>query len=85
MENIQREQEEGSYTISLEQGGHTMGALLQEVIYSDQNVGFVSYDIPHPLRNTMVLRFHTKKVPESVLRTAKETIEEYCSRVEKVL
>lgn len=85
IENIQREQEEGSYTISLEQGGHTMGALLQEVIYSDQNVGFVSYDIPHPLRNTMVLRFHTKKVPESVLRTAKETIEEYCSRVEKVL
>jgi DNA-directed RNA polymerase subunit L len=59
--------------------------LLQEVIYSDQNVGFVSYDIPHPLRNTMVLRFHSKKSPEGILRTAKETIEEYYSLVEKVL
>lgn len=85
LENIRREQEEGSYTIILEQGGHTLGALLQEVIYSDQNVGFVSYDIPHPLRNTMILRFHTKKSPEGVLRSAKETIEEYYSIVEKVL
>jgi len=85
LENIRREQEEGSYTITLEQGGHTIGSLLQEVIYSDQNVGFVSYDIPHPLRNTMVLRFHTKKSPEGILRTAKETIEEYYSVVEKVL
>lgn len=85
VENIRREQEDGSYTITLEQGGHTIGALLQEVIYSDQNVGFVSYDIPHPLRNTMVLRFHTKKSPEGILRTAKETIEEYYSVVEKVL
>lgn len=85
VENIRREQEEGSYTIILEQGGHSLGALLQEVIYSDQNVGFVSYDIPHPLRNTMILRFHTKKAPEGVLRTAKETIEEYYSLLEKVL
>lgn len=85
VENIRREQEEGSYTLMLEQGGHTLGALLQEVIYSDQNVGFVAYDIPHPLRNTMILRFHTKKTPEGVLRTAKETIEEYYSLVEKVL
>jgi len=85
VENIRREQEEGSYTITLDQGGHTLGALLQEVIYSDQNVGFVSYDIPHPLRNTMVLRFHSKKSPEGILRTAKETIEEYYSLVEKVL
>lgn len=85
LENIRREQEDGSYTITLEQGGHTIGALLQEVIYSDQNVGFVSYDIPHPLRNTMVLRFHTKKSPEGILRTAKETIEEYYSVIEKVL
>ena len=84
-ENIRREQDEGSYSISLEQGGHTLGALLQEVIYSDKNVKFVAYDIPHPLRNTMVLRFNTSKTPESILRTAKETIEEYCSVVEKVL
>jgi len=85
LENIARESDEGSYKITLEQGGHTIGALFQEVIYSDKNVEFVSYDILHPLRNTMVLRFHTKKSPESILKLAKETIEEYCSIVEKVL
>ena len=85
IENIKRESDEGSYSISLEQGGHTLGYLLQEVIYSDENVNFVSYDIPHPLKNTMIIRFNTKKAPESILRLAKETIEEYCSVVEKGL
>lgn len=85
LENIAREKEDGAYSISLEQGGHTLGALLQEVIYSDLNVDFVGYDIPHPLRNTMVLRFLTKKSPEAVLRNANDAIEEYCSLVEKVL
>ena len=64
VEKINRESEKGSYNISIEQGGHTLGALLQEVMYSDENVDFVGYDIPHPLRNLMVLRFHTKKSPE---------------------
>jgi len=85
LNHIRREQDEGAYSVSLEQGGHTLGALLQEVIYSDQNVGFVSYDIPHPLKNEMVVHFSTPKQPESILKTAKEVIEEYCSVVEKGL
>jgi DNA-directed RNA polymerase subunit L len=85
LENIQKEADEGTYSISLEQGGHTVGYLMQEVIYSDSNVNFVSYDIPHPLRSTMVLRFNTTKKPESILKTAKDAIEEYCSVVEKGL
>lgn len=85
LENITREKEENSYSISLNQGGNTIGALMQEVIYGDMNVEFVSYDIPHLLLPKMVLRFHTKKTPESILRTAIETIEEYCSVVEKAL
>lgn len=82
VDNIQREADEGSYTISLEKGGHTIGYLMQEVMYSDSNVNFVAYDIPHPLKNTMMLRFHTSKKPESILKTAKETIDEYCLVVE---
>ena len=78
IQKITREIEENSYSIKLEQGGHTLCALLQEVIYGDMNVDFVSYDIPHPLRPTTVLRFHTKKTPESILKTASQTIEEYC-------
>ena len=85
LENIKREGDENSYSISLDQGGHTLGYLLQEVLYSDENINFVSYDIPHPLKSTMVIRMNTKKTPESVLRLAKETIEEYCSVVEKAL
>lgn len=85
LESIQRESDEGSYTISLEQGGHTIGYLLQEVIYSDSNVNFVSYDIPHPLRNTMILRFNTGKKAESILNTAKGAIDEYCLVVENSL
>lgn len=85
LENIARESDEGSYKVSVEQGGHTIGYLFQEVMYSDANINFVAYDIPHPLKNTMVLRFNTKKSPESVLKTARDIIEEYCSVVEKGL
>ena len=85
LENIQRESDDGTYNVSLQQGGHTIGYLMQEVIYYDANVNFVSYDIPHPLQNTMVLRFNTIKKPESILKTAHDTIEEYCSVVEKGL
>lgn len=85
LENIQNEADSGTYSISLEKGGHTIGYLMQEVIYSDSNINFVSYDIPHPLKNTMVLRFNTSKKPESILRTAKDMIDEYCLVVENNL
>jgi DNA-directed RNA polymerase subunit L len=84
-ENIQREADEGTFTITLQRGGHTIGYLMQETIYNDANVNFVSYDIPHPLKNLMVLRFNTTKKPELILKLAHETIEEYCSIVEKGL
>lgn len=76
------------YEINIEQGGHTIGALVQAVIYSDLNVSFVSYDIPHPLKNDMKIRFAIASegiAPEKILRSAKETIYNYCSIVEKVL
>ncbi len=85
VENIARESEENVYSISLEKGGHTLGALLQEVLYSDKNINFVSYDIPHPLKSVMVIRFATAKTPENVLKLAQDTIAEYCSIVENVL
>jgi DNA-directed RNA polymerase subunit L len=85
LDNIQKESDEGTYAISIDNGGHTIGYLMQEVIYSDSNVNFVSYDIPHPLKKTMVLRFNTSKKPDSILKNAHSIIEEYCSIVEKVL
>jgi DNA-directed RNA polymerase subunit L len=81
LKNIRHEKDEGTYSISLDIGGHTLGVLMQEVIYQD-DVQFVSYDIPHPLKPEMVLRFNTKKTPEKILETAKKTIDEYCSVIE---
>ena len=90
MKNIKHEQYDKDdpestppYSVSIEQGGHTLGNLLQQVIYGNKDVvEFTSYDIPHPLKNVMVLRFTTKKSPESVLMAAKKTIEDYCLLIE---
>jgi DNA-directed RNA polymerase subunit L len=73
-----------SYNIKLDVGGHTVGALLQEVMYHT-GIQFVSYDIPHPLRPALVIKFVTDKVPEKFLKEIHETIEEYCQIVEKGL
>lgn len=80
--NIVREKEENVYHISLD-GGHTIGALLQEVIYTNTLADFVSYDIPHPLRPELILRFLSTKKPEDVLKKTFEIINEYCEIVEK--
>lgn len=81
LKNIKHEKDEGTFSVTLDIGGHTIGVLMQEVIYADE-VQFVSYDIPHPLKSEMVLRFNTKKAPEKVLETARKTIEEYCSLID---
>lgn len=81
LKNIKHEKDEGTFSVTLDIGGHTIGVLMQEVIYADE-VQFVSYDIPHPLKPEMVLRFNTKKAPEKVLETARKTIEEYCSLID---
>lgn len=84
LEKIAREGN-NSYNVKLEQGGHTVGALLQEVIYHSKDVNFVSYDIPHPMKKTMVLRWCSAKTPESLLKETQKTIHEYCDIVEKGL
>ena len=81
VKNIRREKDEGTYSVSVNTGGHTVGALMQEVIYRD-DVQFVSYDIPHPLKPEMVLRFNTKHTPEKILDNARKIIDEYCSLIE---
>lgn len=84
LQNIRRDQD-NTYTILVKHGGHTIGSLIQQVMYSDKNIGFVSYDIMHPLKPELKLQFCTDKSPEIILKTAKDSIEEYCSILEKVL
>jgi DNA-directed RNA polymerase subunit L len=80
--NIARHKD-NEYSVSLKMGGHTELAVLQEILYSDMNVNFVSYDIPHPLKTDTVVRIHTKENPETILKNAHRKLEEYCDILEK--
>ena len=84
VDNI-RNENDNTYSIVLEQGGHTLGSLLQAVIYTDMNVNFVSYDIPHPLQSKMVLRFRTTAKPENTLKSANDAITDYLKIVEDAI
>lgn len=84
VDNIQRIQDK-EYFIEHTNETHTLSALLQEVIYSDMNVKFVSYDQPHPLTNKLGFRILSDKSAESILKLARDTIVEYCSIVEKAI
>ena len=79
------------FVIAVQQGEHTICALVQEVMYNLEDgeskplVNFVSYDIPHPLRTDTVVRFHTKHHSEDVVNKVYSTIKEYCDVIEKGL
>jgi DNA-directed RNA polymerase subunit L len=60
---------------------HTLGALIQDRLYADKNVDFVSYTIGHPLLPELVIRFTTKQQPESILETFKRGALELCENV----
>lgn len=82
-DKIVRSAEDGVYTfVSAE--GHTLGALLQIVLYNaPEMVSLVDYDIPHPLRQEMRLRVLTDKRPEEVADFAVAKIKDYCDTLEK--
>lgn len=84
-DKIVRSTEEGVYTfVSAE--GHTLGALLQYVLYdAPDQVTLVDYDVPHPLRQEMRLRVLTDKRPEEIVDFAVGKIVAYCDALEKEL
>jgi DNA-directed RNA polymerase subunit L len=82
-EKIGREPEPNSYRITLDSGGHTVGSIIQEIIYHSEMASFVSYDVPHPLRSTLVIRIFSDKKPEDILKKVRSDIHEYCAIVEK--
>jgi len=84
LQNIQRESD-NIYIIAIEHGEHTFGTLMQEAIYSNADVNFVSYDIPHPLLTKLVFRLQTSRTPESVIESARNKIESYCVIIERSL
>jgi DNA-directed RNA polymerase subunit L len=77
---VQRE-EPGWYRIEAEGETFTLGHLIQDLLYRDKNVEFVSRDIGHPLQPKLSVRFSTKQQPEQVLETFKREALALCENV----
>jgi len=84
-EKIIRNQEENVYTF-VSNEGHTIGALLDYVIYDEPGLVKVKdYDVPHPLRQEMKIRVLTDKPPEEIIDFCVKKVTEYCTQLEKEL
>jgi DNA-directed RNA polymerase subunit L len=71
------------YRIEMEGETHTLGALVQTMIYDAKLVDYVSYTIGHPLVPKLVVRFNTKATPESVVERFKAEALALCENVLK--
>jgi DNA-directed RNA polymerase subunit L len=76
--DIIREKEENAYRVNAESGGHTVGALVQAILYESGLCQVVMYDVPHPLRTDMSVRFLTEKAPEEIMSYVASKVSEYC-------
>jgi len=76
--DIIRESEENVYRVDVTSGGHTVGNLVQAIMYASGLTTFVSYDVPHPLRTDMRVRFRAEVPAEEVIAHVKTTITAMC-------
>ena len=77
-------QEEGWYRMEVPGESHTLGSLVQAIIYSSQLVESVSMDIGHPLVPMLVVRFNTKtSTPEAVVDYFQKQASSLCENVLK--
>ena len=75
-------EEEGWYRIEVPGETHTLGALVQEMIYIANTTEFVSADIGHPLVPKLVIRFHSKtSSPETVIENFQKGASALCENV----
>jgi DNA-directed RNA polymerase alpha subunit/DNA-directed RNA polymerase subunit L len=82
---IVRGAEAHTFSVTQDFGGHTIGSLLQEVIYHAKAAAVVNYDVMHPLKPAMKLEFLTQMKPEDIIKDAVSTVHEYCEIVENAL
>lgn len=77
-------EEEGWYRMEVPGETHTLGALVQEIVYLSQLTEFVSADIGHPLVPMLVIRFNTKtSAPEAVVEYFHKQASSLCENVLK--
>lgn len=82
--DIQRE-EDNWYRMEVDNETFTLGALIQEILYNSKLVDYVSYNIGHPLRPRLVLRFKTASQPEAIVEKFKTEALLLCENVLKSL
>ena len=77
-------EEEGWFRMEVPGESHTLGALVQEVLYLSQLTEFVSADIGHPLVPMLVIRFNTEtSTPEAVVDYFHKQASSLCENVLK--
>ena len=75
-------EEEGWYRVEVPGETHTLGALVQEMIYIANTTEFVSADIGHPLVPKLVIRFYSKtSTPETVIENFQKGASALCENV----
>jgi DNA-directed RNA polymerase alpha subunit len=76
-------EEANMYRMEIEGETYTLGELAQKIIYDGALTDWVSYDIGHPLKPILTLRFTTKTPAEKVIERFKEESLALCERVLK--
>ncbi len=75
-------EEEGWYRVEVTGETHTLGALVQEIVYLSNVTEYVSMDIGHPLIPKLVIRFNTKTGgPEAVMERIQTEASSLCENV----
>jgi DNA-directed RNA polymerase subunit L len=77
-------EEDGWFRMESPNESHTLGVLVQELMYQSQLAEHVSYDIGHPLTPTLVVRFYTgTSTPEAVVDYFHKQASSLCENVLK--
>ncbi len=74
-------EEAGWYRMETEGETFTLGQLVQELMYQNPQVNFVSRDVGHPLIPKLVLRFNTQLPPDQVVAEVRDKAVGLCESI----
>jgi DNA-directed RNA polymerase subunit L len=74
-------EEAGWYRMETEGETFTLGQLIQELMYQNEQVNFVSRDVGHPLVPKLVVRFNTPLPPDQVIAEVRDKAVALCESI----
>jgi DNA-directed RNA polymerase subunit L len=75
-------EDEGWFRVEVPGETHTLGALVQEMVYLANTTEFISMDIGHPLVPKLIIRFNSKTGnPEDVIKRFQTEASALCENV----